>query len=211
MADIDPALVYGPDDPAYGPPGPDWYKRREQAASRAEEGEQEQEEGEALVVRGPFEPLRPGERDGSGAAEYSPADDELSLDGAADDSYPDISGYDISGYESLDDEIPDLLDFGDPSDPEAGTLGQIKDLYLTAESISPEGLDRHFDQLLEKQRQLISEYFKESGGVIPSEPVLPATSAMPLTDEAQPASAVPLGFDTAASLASLRGDLRGAQ
>jgi len=204
-ADIDPALIYGPDDPAYGPPGPDWYKRREQGASPAEEGEQDQDEGETASVRGPFEPLRPGERDGSGAGEYRPADDdEMSLDGEdADASYPDISS-----YESLDDEIPDLLDFGTPSDPEAGTLGQIQDLYLTAESISPASLDRHFDQLLEKQRQLISDYFKESGGVIPPDPLLSAT---PSADEAQPTSAVPLGFDTAESLASLRGDLRSAQ
>jgi hypothetical protein len=209
--DLDPAMIYGPDDPAYGPPGPDWYKRREQGTSWAEEGDKDPDEGEPASVRGPFEPLRPGERDGSGAGEYRPADDELSLDGLSLDGEDDAPYPDMSAYEALDDELPDLLDFGTPSDPEAGTLGQIKDLYETAESISPAGLDRHFDQLLERQRQLISEYFKESGGVIPPEPVLPTTPATPPADEAQPASATPLGFDTAASLASLRGDLRSAQ
>jgi hypothetical protein len=200
-ADVDPALAYGPDDPAYGPPGPDWYKRRDQGAAWLEDAEQHQDEGEASAVRGPFEPLRLGERDASGAAEHRPAGDEPSLDG------------DDNGPSSLDDEFPDLLDFGTPSDPEAGTLGQIKDLYLTAETISPAGLDRHFDQLLERQRQLISEYFKESGGIMPTEPVLPATSAPDPPDalEARPASAIPHGFDTADSLASLRGDLRSTQ
>jgi hypothetical protein len=202
-ASVDPALAYGPDDPGYGPPGPDWYKRRQQAASQAEDGEQQQDDGEAPAARGPFEPLRPGERDASGAMEYQGADDEPSIGG--DDSLPDVSGYQV-----LDEEMPDLLDFGTPSDPEAGSLGQIKDLYLTAETISPAGLDRHFDQLLERQRQLISEYFKESGGVSLAEPVFPATPEPPATPEGRPASGTPIGFDTAESLASLRGDLRSA-
>ena len=205
-ASVDPSMAYGPDDPAYGPPGPDWYKRRQQAAAAAEDEEQQQEGGEAPSPRGPFEPLRPGERDASGALEYQAADDEPSLDDGAQDGLPDISG-----YQAPDEEIPDLLNFGSPSDPEAGSLGQIKDLYLTAETISPEGLDRHFDQLLERQRQLISEYFKESGGVGLADPVLPATPEPLTTPETRPASGTPLGFDTAATLASLRGDLRSAQ
>jgi hypothetical protein len=204
-ASVDPSLAYGPDDPAYGPPGPDWYKRRQQDAADAADGEQQQDEGEAPAARGPFEPLRPGERDASGAMEYGTADDEPSLDGA-DDGLPDISGY----LGAPDEEMPDLLDFGSPSDPEAGSLGQIKDLYLTAETISPAGLDRHFDQLLERQRQLISEYFKESGGATLADPVLLVTSEPPAPPEARPASGTPLGFDTAESLAALRGDLRSA-
>ena len=35
------------------------------------------------------------------------------------------------------------------------------DLYETAEEIGPEALDKHFDELLEKQRNLISVYFTE--------------------------------------------------
>ena len=38
-------------------------------------------------------------------------------------------------------------------------LEQIKRFYLTAEAISAENLDRQFDRLLERQRQLISAYF----------------------------------------------------
>ena len=109
----------------------------------------------------------------------------------------------ISEYEPIDYEISELLDFGTPTDPEAGALGQIRDLYQTAETVSQASLDRHFEQLLERQRELISEYFKESldsaEASTPAEPVAPAVPS------------APLGFDTAQSLASLRGELRGAQ
>jgi hypothetical protein len=40
-------------------------------------------------------------------------------------------------------------------------LEQIKDLYLTAEAIGEENLDKHFDQLMAQQRALISQYFKQ--------------------------------------------------
>jgi hypothetical protein len=200
--DIDPALAYGPDDPAYGPPGPDWYKRDEQPpAPRAEDGGPGKDEGDARPARGPFEPLRPGERDAVGYADYQLADDEPSLDDY--DALP--SG--VSEYQAADDgDLPDQLDFWPPSDPEAGTLGQIKDLYLRAETISPAGLESRFDQLLERQRQLISEYFEESGGVVFAEPVLPA-APVPPDPSAGPGS---LGFDTTESLAELRGELRSA-
>lgn len=41
-------------------------------------------------------------------------------------------------------------------------LEQVKRFYLTAEAISAENLDRQFDGLLERQRQLISAYFTET-------------------------------------------------
>jgi hypothetical protein len=44
-----------------------------------------------------------------------------------------------------------------------GALERIKDLYMTAEAIGDENLGKHFEHLLERQQQLISEYFKESG------------------------------------------------
>ena len=52
----------------------------------------------------------------------------------------------------------------DEGDPATSTtaLDQIRDFYLTAEAIDPENLDRHFDELLERQRQLISDYFSEA-------------------------------------------------
>jgi hypothetical protein len=42
-------------------------------------------------------------------------------------------------------------------------LDQIKDLYVTAEAIGEDALTRHFDQLRQRQRALISEYFERAG------------------------------------------------
>jgi hypothetical protein len=196
VPDVDPALAYGPDDPAYGPPGPDWYRRDEERAPRPEGGESRADAGESRVTRGPFEPLRPGDREEAGQAGARPAG------GDAASGDPDAGGpeAEISEYEQLDDEMSELFDFGTPTDPEAGALGQIRDLYQTAETVSQASLDRHFDELLERQRKLITEFFEESGGL--AETVTPAAPADP---------SVPLGFDTAESLAALRGELRGAQ
>jgi len=41
-------------------------------------------------------------------------------------------------------------------------LEQIREFYLTAEAIGEQNVDKHFDQLLAQQRELISEYFKQS-------------------------------------------------
>ncbi len=43
----------------------------------------------------------------------------------------------------------------------ARKLEQIKDFYLTAEAIGERNVDKHFDQLLTQQRELISEYFRQ--------------------------------------------------
>jgi hypothetical protein len=201
---IDPALAYGPDDPAYGPPASDWYKRDEERAPRAEEGEPRADTGESHSARGPFEPLRAGDRDEAGHADYQPADLGAALD------EPDASSLDsdISDYEPIDYEKSELLGLDASDDLEADALGQLKDMYQAAETVSQAGLDRHFDQLLERQRQLISDYFSESTGLGLAEAVTPATPAATDTPADSP---VPLGFDTAESLASLRGELRGAQ
>jgi hypothetical protein len=44
----------------------------------------------------------------------------------------------------------------------AAKLDQIKDLYLTAEAIGPQALDKHFDQVSQRQRELITEFFERS-------------------------------------------------
>jgi hypothetical protein len=162
------------------------------------DGDPPADEGEARLVRGPFEPLRPGEHDAAGYSDYRPADEQPAFG-----DHDDIP-LDISGYQSLEEEIPDLLDFGAPGDPEAGALGQLTDLYLKAETISPAGLDSHFDQLLERQRQLISEYFKESGGVTSVESALLPAPPVPAAETPSapdpPARFAPLGFDSAESV-----------
>src|SRR5579875_3757507 len=50
----------------------------------------------------------------------------------------------------------------DPARERERKLEQLKDLYLTAEAIGEENVDKHFDKLLARQRALISEYFKQS-------------------------------------------------
>ena len=49
-----------------------------------------------------------------------------------------------------------------PERARARNLEQLKDLYLTAEAIGEQNVDRHFDELLAQQRELISEYFRHS-------------------------------------------------
>jgi hypothetical protein len=56
----------------------------------------------------------------------------------------------------------------DAAHAHARKLEQIKDLYLTAEAIGEANVDKHFDQLLAQQRELISEYFKQSSAARPA-------------------------------------------
>jgi hypothetical protein len=57
----------------------------------------------------------------------------------------------------------------------ARKLEQLKDLYLTAEAIGEQNVDKHFDQLLAQQRQLISEYFSQASAAGPAETGPPET------------------------------------
>jgi hypothetical protein len=93
----------------------------------------------AEPARGPFEPLHSGmETDHSDVAASGTRAGEPEPDGASD------------------------ADEAEPSDQRARKLDQIKDFYLTAEAIGEDNVDKHFDQLLAQQRELISEYFKQS-------------------------------------------------
>jgi len=47
--------------------------------------------------------------------------------------------------------------------PTSSTMDQIKDLYLTAEAIGEDALDKHFQLVSDKQRQLIKDYFNQAG------------------------------------------------
>ena len=64
-------------------------------------------------------------------------------------------------------------------------LEQIKDLYLTAEAIGEANVDKHFDQLLAQQRELISEYFKHSSATGPTAAGSPAAAAAESADQAE--------------------------
>jgi hypothetical protein len=57
-----------------------------------------------------------------------------------------------------------------PEQTRARKLEQLKDLYLTAEAIGEQNVDKHFDHLLAQQRELISEYFRQAGPADPSIP-----------------------------------------
>ncbi len=47
--------------------------------------------------------------------------------------------------------------------PAAIKMDQIKDLYLTAEAIGEDALDKNFELVSDRQRQLIREYFNQLG------------------------------------------------
>jgi hypothetical protein len=57
----------------------------------------------------------------------------------------------------------------DSAQAQARRLEQIKDFYLTAEAIGEQNVDKHFDQLMTQQRELISEYFKQSNAAQPGD------------------------------------------
>jgi hypothetical protein len=89
-------------------------------------------------ARGPFEPLV-SSSDPPGAARRSSIGPD-----AAVPAVPDVARAE-SAYDR------------------ARKLEQIKDLYLTAEAIGEANVDKHFDQLLAQQRELISDYFRRPG------------------------------------------------
>jgi hypothetical protein len=171
--------AYGPDDPAYGPPEPGWShqdrptadvhgteqsgraeppaapeperSRPEQPGPEPAEPEQAEPEQPAPpqpaatdqpAVRGPFEPLVEHDHPTSAAA-------SLSADHPATD--PEGRPYEFPG-----------LDDDEPAGSADAALDRLKELHRTAAAVAPQSLDAHFDQLLERQRRLISEYISEA-------------------------------------------------
>jgi hypothetical protein len=98
-------------------------------------------------ARGPFEPLLPsGVPPGAADTPGRPSATER------EQGSPDAAGGD--GTQA-------------PEQARAHKLEQLKDLYLTAEAIGEQNVDKHFDQLLAQQRELISDYFRKSGTAQP--------------------------------------------
>ena len=97
-------------------------------------------------ARGPFEPLLSSSAGSSGG----PGEGE-----ARAPAPPDIPGQDSQEA---------------PEQTRARKLEQLKDLYLTAEAIGEQNVDKHFDHLLAQQRELISDYFRQAGPADPSVP-----------------------------------------
>jgi hypothetical protein len=103
-------------------------------------------------TRGPFEPLVSSTGPPGATPQLSSA-----LDAA--ETAAEIAGT-IYGQQAPDVDGDDAPE--DSAHAHARKLEQIKDFYLTAEAIGEENVDKHFDQLLAQQRELISEYFKQS-------------------------------------------------
>ena len=141
----DPAFAYGPDDPGYGPPGPEWYARREDTGQQAVAEE-------LRPARGPFEPLADSHRTARGMADGT--------GGYPAASYP-AASYEALGLTGTDD---------DGLGGRGGALDQIKDFYAAAEALGAEHFDEHFERLLERQGKLISDYFTEPAGRRPADP-----------------------------------------
>ena len=75
------------------------------------------------------------------------------------------------GKPTVSDFVPSSPNSEDAPEPPAAERGpaseekleKIKDLYLTVEAIGDDNVGKHFDELMNRQRELISEYFKETG------------------------------------------------
>jgi hypothetical protein len=139
-----------PDDPAASAPGPDahdasyWYDLPGTGAGGDTTPRAPHE------ARGPFEPLV-SSADPPGTTPHASA----SL-GDAEPAAPEAAHSQEAPGAAADNGLQDT------AHAHARKLEQIKDLYLTAEAIGEANVDKHFDQLLAQQRELISEYFKQS-------------------------------------------------
>jgi hypothetical protein len=103
---------------------------------------------ETQPFRGPFEP-HPAQPKLSDFTSTDPLPAEMTSP-AADPAEADLTGPDLAG--------PDL-----GRDGSEEKLERIKDLYLTVEAIGDDNVGKHFDELMQRQRELISDYFKETG------------------------------------------------
>lgn len=153
----------GPNDPSY------WYDLP--GTGQAEETPHVAEE-----ARGPFEPLV-SSADPPGTVRHPAAD---AGDGSGTE---DGSGSPDAAAGALEADGPQ-----DMANAHARKLEQIKDLYLTAEAIGEANVDKHFDQLLSQQRELISEYFRQSSaakghGAADAADEAPAETGEPQTPE----------------------------
>ena len=163
-ADEAPADVYvyrdtggQPDEPAAATPGPDehdaayWYDLPGTGSGGDTAPRVPQE------TRGPFEPLVSSADPPGTMPRFSTTLDDAEP-AAPDAAHTDDAPGSAPGERQEDTEYA-----------HASKLEQIKDLYLTAEAIGEANVDKHFDQLLTQQRELIGEYFKQSNAARPAD------------------------------------------
>jgi len=136
----------GANDPSY------WY-------DLSGAGQEPESPHAAEEARGPFEPLV-SSADPPGTVRHAAAE---AADAAEAAEAGDGRGTgDGSGGPDAEAGAPEADGLQDVAHAHARKLEQIKDLYLTAEAIGEANVDKHFDQLLSQQRELISEYFRQS-------------------------------------------------
>ena len=124
-----------------------------EAAERRAAAERAAAEREAEYWYGPAEPVTAPGPTGGTRGPFEPL--VTSEAGPAAETGPGAPGPAIGEADE-----PDELE--EPGERHAQKLAQIKDFYLTAEAIGEENVDKHFDQLLAQQRELIGQYFKDS-------------------------------------------------
>ena len=174
-----------PDDPAAAAPGPDehdasyWYDLPGTSAEGDTTARVPQE------TRGPFEPL---------VSSADPPGTTPRISAGLDDAEP------AAPEAAYSQEAPPAAaddGFQDTAHDHARKLEQIKDLYLTAEAIGEANVDKHFDHLLAQQRELISEYFKQSSATRPAVGAADQAGAEPASVAGQepgdPGEAAPAG------------------
>lgn len=106
----------------------------------------------------PQEPAEPATSYGPDAPAYGPPSAEWYTEDQAEQQ----PAEELQPIRGVFEPLPNQGDAGkeDPAD-DRPPLEKIRNFYLTAEA-NAENLDRQFDELLERQRQLISAYFTEA-------------------------------------------------
>jgi hypothetical protein len=126
-------------------------------------------------ARGPFEPLLSSSGPPPDAARHRLSEPDAIIATPAE-----VADGSAAGYEGPE----------EPAHAQARRLEQIKDLYLTAEAIGERNVDKHFDQLLAQQRELISEYFRQSAAARRADGGLPAQADANPIEPRQPGGQV---------------------
>ena len=131
-------------------------------------------------TRGPFEPLV-SSTDPPGTTPRFSARLDAAEPPAPDAAHPE--------------EAPGTADdaLQDTAHSPARKLEQIKDLYLTAEAIGEVNVDKHFDHLMTQQRELIGEYFKQSGAAMPAAQAEMQAERQADAERGDPGEAGPVG------------------
>ena len=154
-----PAYASDPDtghvaDPegGYLAAGPVYLEAQRSGASEPDRTREDNDTSPVPVIRGPRQPA-PRPR----ASEPVLAPESFSVWEPAPKPSPE------RGRDSRSDDVYRPAHAEPPPANTQEKIEQIKDLYLTAEAIGEDALGKHFDQLRQRQRSLIREFFEKAG------------------------------------------------